>query len=36
MLDIMATFGFPYFLTNGQTVTELWQVNLTAAFRLGT
>jgi len=36
MLDIMATFGFPGLLVNGNTFTELWQLNVTAAFRLDT
>jgi len=36
MLDLMATFGFPTLLVDGDSFTNLWQANVTAAFRLGT
>jgi len=36
MVDIMATFGFPAFVSDGETFTNLWQLNLGASFRLGT
>jgi hypothetical protein len=36
MVDLMATFGFPALLVDGDSFTDLWQVNLGASFRLGT
>lgn len=35
MLDIMAQFGFPLFLYDGNSSTDLWQLQLVASYRLG-
>ncbi|NOY94249.1 MAG: hypothetical protein GXP55_23985 [Deltaproteobacteria bacterium] len=35
MLDLMATFGFPTLLRDSDASTDIWQANVTAAFRLG-
>lgn len=35
MLDLMATFGFPRMLVDGDGAADPWQLNVTAAFRLG-
>jgi len=35
LFDVLALFGFPSLYSDGNTVTNVWEVNLALAFRLG-